>query len=61
MKNLVRIHPPDDPRPAYVPPRVETYTSEELLKLIGPAMACSPSPSPEEEEMDQLSRLGLLP
>jgi hypothetical protein len=30
--------------PAYVPPRIITYTSEELLEQIGPAMACSPSP-----------------
>jgi hypothetical protein len=35
----------DDP-PAYVPPRIITYTSEELLERIGPAMACSPSPCP---------------
>jgi len=28
----------------YVPPQIITYTSEELLEQIGPAMACSPSP-----------------
>jgi hypothetical protein len=28
----------------YVPPRIITYTSEELLEQIGPAMACSPEP-----------------
>ena len=32
--------------PAYVPPRIRTYTSEEILEQIGPAMACSPSPCP---------------
>jgi len=32
--------------PAYLPPRIITYTSEELLEQIGPAMACSPSPCP---------------
>jgi len=29
---------------SYVPPKIITYTSEELLEQIGPAMACSPSP-----------------
>ena len=28
----------------YIPPKIVTYTSEELLEQIGPAMACSPSP-----------------
>ena len=32
-------------KPAYVPPRIITYTSEELLEQIGPAMACSPGPT----------------
>ena len=36
----------DDPHPAYVPPRIITYTSEELLEQVGPAMACSPNPCP---------------
>jgi len=31
-------------KPKYEPPRIVTYTSEELLEQIGPAMACSPSP-----------------
>jgi hypothetical protein len=31
-------------KPAYVPPTIVTYTSEEILEQIGPAMACSPSP-----------------
>jgi hypothetical protein len=30
--------------PGYVPPKIVTYTSEELLEAIGPALACSPSP-----------------
>lgn len=30
----------------YEPPRVRTYTSEEILEEIGPAQACSPSPCP---------------
>ena len=33
-----------DEKPKYEPPRIVTYTSEELLEQIGPAMACSPSP-----------------
>lgn len=28
----------------YVPPKIVTYTSEEILEQIGPAMACSPTP-----------------
>jgi len=31
-------------RTAYVPPRIVTYTSEELLEQVGPALTCSPSP-----------------
>jgi len=30
----------------YEPPRITTYTSEEILEKIGPAQACSPSPCP---------------
>ena len=30
--------------PAYIPPKIITYTSDEILEEIGPAMACSPSP-----------------
>jgi hypothetical protein len=36
----------EDAQPAYVPPRIITYTSEELLEQLGPAMACSPNPCP---------------
>jgi len=28
----------------YEPPRVTSYTSEEILEQAGPAQACSPSP-----------------
>jgi hypothetical protein len=30
----------------YVPPKIVTYTSDEILEQIGPAMACSPTPCP---------------
>jgi|LGVF01.1.fsa_nt_gb hypothetical protein len=30
--------------PEYIPPKIITYTSDEILEQIGPAMACSPSP-----------------
>jgi hypothetical protein len=33
-------------QPAYVPPRIVTYTSEELLEQVGPALTCSPNPCP---------------
>jgi hypothetical protein len=31
--------------PKYEPPRIITYTEEEILDQIGPAQACSPNPS----------------
>jgi hypothetical protein len=31
-------------KPEYTPPKIVTYTSEEILEQIGPAQACSPSP-----------------
>jgi len=31
-------------KPVYEPPKIITYTSEEILEEIGPAMACSPDP-----------------
>ena len=34
----------DGVKPVYVPPQIKTYTSEEILEQIGPAMACSPTP-----------------
>ena len=30
--------------PEYIPPQIITYTSDEILEQIGPAMACSPTP-----------------
>ncbi|MEW6366682.1 MAG: hypothetical protein AB1714_18790 [Acidobacteriota bacterium] len=49
---------PDDPRecthaekeieqdpPKYVAPRIVTYTSEQILEQIGPALACTGSPT----------------
>jgi len=33
-----------DPVPEYIPPKIVTYTSDEILEQIGPAMACSPNP-----------------
>ena len=49
-ENLVQIKQtpptlPTDSCPAYIPPRITTYTSHELIELIGPAQACSPNPS----------------
>ena len=36
----------DSAVPAYVPPKIKSYTSDEILEQIGPAMACSPTPCP---------------
>jgi hypothetical protein len=30
--------------PEYIPPKIITYSSDEILEEIGPAMACSPAP-----------------
>ncbi len=30
--------------PSYIPPKIITYTSDEILEQIGPAMACTPTP-----------------
>ncbi len=30
-----------DPKPAYQPPKITTYTSEEILEQVGPALACT--------------------
>jgi hypothetical protein len=30
--------------PAYEPPKITSYTSEEILEQAGPAQACSPAP-----------------
>ena len=34
--------------PAYIPPKIITYTSDEILEQIGPAMACTPTPCPTD-------------
>jgi hypothetical protein len=31
-------------KPEYIPPKIITYTKEDILEKIGPALACSPSP-----------------
>jgi hypothetical protein len=36
----------EDPAEGYIPPKIVTYTSDEILEQIGPAMACSPTPCP---------------
>lgn len=51
MSDTATRHQPQVPetqtaRPEYEPPRITTYTSEEILDRIGPAMACSPDPCP---------------
>jgi len=33
--------PPTQPRPRYEPPRVVAYREDELLDMIGPAVACA--------------------
>ena len=37
---------PKAAKPVYVPPRITTYTSEEILEQVGPALTCSGSPDP---------------
>ena len=41
-KNIKRTE--DITVPDYIPPKIKTYTSDEILEQIGPAMGCSPSP-----------------
>lgn len=31
----------ENPRPSYQPPKITTYTSEEILEQVGPARACT--------------------
>ena len=33
-------------KPVYVPPRIRTYTSDEILEQVGPALTLSPDPGP---------------
>lgn len=50
MKEETKLHKQDDNKknqehkelPRYVPPKIVTYTNEEILEQIGPAQACSP-------------------
>ena len=37
---------PELPKPAYVPPVITTYTSDEIVEQVGPALTCSVSPCP---------------
>jgi len=32
---------PAEARPRYEPPKITTYTSEEILEQVGPARACT--------------------
>ena len=32
---------PSPAKPDYVPPRIRTYTTEEILEQVGPALTCS--------------------
>ncbi len=45
----------EEPVPEYVPPRIVTYTREQILEQIGPAQACSPfeSMSPDGIPLDK--------
>jgi hypothetical protein len=50
MKKLQSNHPEESSAqgeqqlPDYAPHKIVTYTSEELLEQVGPALTCSPSP-----------------
>ncbi|MDA3898429.1 MAG: hypothetical protein PF482_20010 [Desulfobacteraceae bacterium] len=45
ISEIIQGNPAGKPIP-YEPPKIQTYTSEEILEAIGPAQACSPSPCP---------------
>jgi hypothetical protein len=32
-------------KPPYVPPKIVTFSQDEIIEIIGPAMACSVNPS----------------
>lgn len=32
-------------KPKYVPPKIITFSQDEIIEIIGPAMACSVNPS----------------
>ena len=45
LQETMAMKKPGETRvPPYEPPRIISYTSEEILEQIGPAQACSPSP-----------------
>jgi hypothetical protein len=46
MKEVLDVRNSGKEMPRYEPPRITTYTSEQILEQIGPAMACSPTPCP---------------
>jgi len=46
MKDFLDVGEPEKEIPRYEPPRIITYTSEQILEQIGPAMACSQTPCP---------------
>ena len=39
-KTVTELAPETDSK--YVPPKIVTYTSEQIMEQIGPAQACSP-------------------
>jgi hypothetical protein len=45
LKELKKNEPRDKTLPEYETPKIITYTSDDILKEIGPAQACSPSPT----------------
>jgi hypothetical protein len=63
MKKLESTNPQDQEElnqgnlPVYVPPKIVTYSSEELLEQVGPALTCSPSPCPMESPQPGSKRL----
>ena len=38
------IHLEGSPPPPYVPPKIVTYTAEQIVEQIGPALACTGDP-----------------
>jgi len=45
-KGMARTRKPKTrEKPLYVPPKIVTFSQDEIIELIGPAMACSVNPS----------------
>jgi hypothetical protein len=42
MLTSENVPSPGAPSEDYIPPKIVTYTSEEIVEQIGPAQACSP-------------------